>query len=715
MNEELNRGREVFKEEAYELLAKLESTLLKLEASPDNKEMIERAFRAMHTLKGSGSMFGFDAVANLTHEAETVYDLVRRGRLKVTKELVDLTFRVIDQIKVMIGRKEKRPSLDNVEVEDIIFSFKKFLSQAVIKNKQSSSSLSQRHEEIKKSISEGDMKVCEKENRVTYQIHFQPEPNVFLKGFNLILILNELSQLGRCTPVAHSDSIPDLDHIDPETCYTYWDILLSTATGINAIRDVFIFIEDNCQIDIHILDQRGILDSEEAHKHLSSILLERRELNEHDVETILSAIGNVNVSIDTKSSEFEQQRLAELRQTADANKGQQMEVSSIRVAAQKLDKLVNLVGELVTVQARLTQSVTIKDDPEMFLIAEEIERLTDELRDNTMNIRLVPIGTMFNSFRRLVRDLSNELVKEMEFITEGGETELDKNVIEKLHDPLVHIIRNSIDHGIERPEVRVENGKRRTGLLHLAAQYSGASVLIKVKDDGSGIDPEKIRKDAVAKGLIKEDALLTESEILSIIFSPGFSTSEKVTTVSGRGVGLDVVKRSIDKLRGTIEIDSRNGAGTTITLKIPLTLAIIEGLLLKVGNHQYIVPLSAVEECIELTRKDISDTHGRHLVNVRGKIVPYIRLREVFHIDGTLPEIEQVVITEANGKKVGLAVDHVIGEHQTVIKSLGRIYRDVDIASGATILGNGVVAIILNVPKIIEYTENEEIAVTRDI
>jgi two-component system chemotaxis sensor kinase CheA len=273
---------------------------------------------------------------------------------------------------------------------------------------------------------------------------------------------------------------------------------------------------------------------------------------------------------------------------------------------------------------------------------------------------------------------------------------------------LVHIIRNSIDHGIETPEIRIKRGKKRSGMLHLSAEYSGANVLIKIKDDGAGIDPEIIRKDAVEKGLIKEDAALSERDILSVIFLPGFSTSEKVTKVSGRGVGLDIVKRSIDALLGVVDIQSKKGSETTITMRIPLTLAIIEGLLLKVGNNQYIVPLSAVEECIELTREDTAAAHGRHMINVRGKIVPYISLREIFQTAGNSPEIEQIVIAELNGRRIGLVVDHVIGEHQTVIKSLGRVYRDIDLVSGATILGNGKVAIILNIPKIIEYMESEE-------
>ena len=708
MNEEPNRGREVFREEAYELLAELENSLLELEMAPDNKDMMERAFRAMHTLKGSSSMFGFDAIANLTHEAETVYDLVRKGKMKVAKELMDLTFRITDQIRTILGEKDDSGLKDNSAADDIIRSFQAFLSNAglgVSHPPAGSEIQAKRESPISLECSQKDSGTEVSGKKVTYRIHFRPYQDIFLKGFNPLPMLNEISKLGRCTLIAHADSIPDLEHIDPEMCYTCWDVILTTSEGINPIKDAFIFIEDNCELSITSLDKSGSFDSEEAHKQLRNIILEKGDLTEDIAKDLIAKRQIINTP---KSAVKEIHLTDNTQQETGSAKGNQLEVSSIRVAAHKLDKLVNLVGELVTVQARLSQSATFSDDPEMLLIAEEIERLTDELRDSTMNIRLVPIVTIFNRFRRLVRDLSNELGKEVEFITEGGETELDKNVIEKLNDPLIHIIRNSIDHGIEHPDIRMNNAKKRTGILHLAAEYSGASVLIRIRDDGAGLDLQKIRRDAVENGLIKEESQLTERDIFSIIFSPGFSTSEEVTKVSGRGVGLDVVKRSIDALRGTVDIDSKRGTGTTITLKIPLTLAIIEGLLLKVGNNQYIVPLSAVEECIELRRGDMTNAYERHMIQVRGKIIPYIRLREFFYTDGNPPDIEQIVITEVNGKRIGLAVDHVIGEHQTVIKSLGRFYRDIDLVSGATILGDGKVAIILNIPKIIEYTESEE-------
>jgi len=334
-----------------------------------------------------------------------------------------------------------------------------------------------------------------------------------------------------------------------------------------------------------------------------------------------------------------------------------------------------------------------------------VERLTGELRDTALNIRMLPIGSTFSKFKRLVRDLSQELGKEIEMETEGAETELDKTVIERLNDPLVHLIRNSIDHGIEMPDVRVAAGKPSRGTVHLGAVHSGDSVLISIRDDGAGLDRDKISAKAVERGLIAAHAELSDEEIYNLIFAPGFSTATKVTSVSGRGVGMDVVKKAIEDFRGSIVIASTRGAGSTITLKIPLTLAIIESLLVRIDNSYFVLPLSSVEECVELTREDIDNAHGRNLANVRGAIVPYIPLREQFGISGNRPEIEQIVITGIQGSKVGFVVDSVIGEHQTVIKTLGPMYRDVKGVSGATILGNGSVALILDMGVLYQAAE----------
>jgi two-component system chemotaxis sensor kinase CheA len=341
-------------------------------------------------------------------------------------------------------------------------------------------------------------------------------------------------------------------------------------------------------------------------------------------------------------------------------------------------------------------------------IAEEVERLTNELRDTALNIRMLPIGSTFSKFKRLVRDLSQELGKEIEMETFGGDTELDKTVIERLNDPLVHIIRNSIDHGVESPASRLAAGKPACGMVTLGAEHSGDSVLITIRDNGAGLDREAIRAKAVSQGLIAAGAELSDQEIFAQIFQPGFSMAAKVTNVSGRGVGMDVVKRGVEGLRGSIAIDSEKGVGTTITLKIPLTLAIIESLLVKIAGSHYVLPLAAVEECVELSRADVAAAHGRNLANVRGHLTPYISLREQFAIDGEPPDIEQIVIMTVHGQRTGFVVDFVVGEHQTVIKPLGRFYQDVKGVSGATVLGDGSVALILDAGVLAHTAERVE-------
>ncbi|MBS1192217.1 MAG: cheA34H, partial [Nitrospirae bacterium] len=340
-------------------------------------------------------------------------------------------------------------------------------------------------------------------------------------------------------------------------------------------------------------------------------------------------------------------------------------------------------------------------------IAEEVERLTAELRDNTMSIRMLPIGTIFTKFKRVVRDLSQNLGKSVELIMDGADTELDKSVIEKLHDPLVHLIRNCIDHGIEMPGERESLGKPRHGTIRLSAAHSGAHVLIRIEDDGAGINVEAIRRKGIEKGMISPDAELAEKDLFTLILAPGFSTAKEVSDVSGRGVGMDVVKQAIEALRGNLEIGSTRGTGTTITLKLPLTLAIIDGFLTKIGTDHFVFPLSLVDECVELSAA-LAKTGGRDLLNVRGEIVPFIRLRERFGISGDRPAIEQVVITKVENARVGFVVDHVVGGHQTVIKNLGRMYKGLEGLSGATILGDGSVALILDVPKLIQTVERED-------
>jgi two-component system chemotaxis sensor kinase CheA len=446
---------------------------------------------------------------------------------------------------------------------------------------------------------------------------------------------------------------------------------------IDAIRDVFIFVEDSCELS---LEPGGEVEP-----------APRETAPECEADRTARAL------------EEKRARLPGRR-----NYDRPENALSLRVPAAKLDQFVDLVGELVTVQARLSELSSRRDDAEVMAVSEEVERLTSALRESSMTIRMMPIRSTFEKFRRLVHDLARDLGKNVEMTIEGADTELDKTVIEQLGDPLMHLIRNSMDHGIEPAEARAACGKPPVASILLAARHSGASVLVTVTDDGRGIDADAVRHRAVERGLIPAGAELTENEIFALIFEPGFSTAKQVTDVSGRGVGMDVVRQRVESLRGAIEVRSKPGQGTSVTLRLPLTMAIIDGLLVGVGDTCFVLPLASTLECIELTRQDIARANGKHIANVRGELVPYIRLREHFRMQSRPPEIEQIMLVETGEGRFGFVVDQVLGNCQTVIKSLGRFYRQVQIVSGATILGNGSVALILDPERLIQDAVRDE-------
>jgi two-component system chemotaxis sensor kinase CheA len=503
-----------------------------------------------------------------------------------------------------------------------------------------------------------------------WRICFAPGPDMLRNGADPLLLLRELKQLGELQVTADLSAVPPLAELDPERCYLRWKIALTTAAPREAIADVFLFVEDECELLIEPLDP---LDPPGPAPR-----------------TVPDAAASTAPQPEEPSCNF----------------GRRMEdragASSIRVPTPKLDQFVDLVGELVTVQARLGEIAARAEDPDVVAVAEEIERLTSALRENSMSIRMLPIRGTFERFRRLVHDLARELGKEVELTLDGADTELDKTVIDQLNDPLMHLVRNSMDHGIEPPRARLAAGKPAAATICLSARYSGANVLIEVSDDGRGIDPAAVRERAVARGLIAADAPLTEEQVFSLILSPGFSTARTVTGVSGRGVGMDVVRQGVEALRGTIHVSSKPGIGTAVTLRLPLTLAIIDGLLVRVGHAFFVLPLANSLECVELTREDIANTNGRHVANVRGEVIPYIRLREHFNITAGRPEREQIMIAETEDGRCGFVVDEVLGDHQTVIKNLGRFYRHVQFISGATILGDGTVALILDPDRVIQ-------------
>jgi len=708
---------ETFLEEASELLADLEAALLELETAPEDHELIGRVFRAMHTIKGNAAMFGFEKVEAFTHDIETTFDLVREGKVGITKELVDLTLAARDIILSMLSGSSSDDAPEN-EMADILSGFRD-LSSVCLSKHSSLSQISAQPRENDILASSGFEKMSPETNNLkTCRIRFRPHPEILATGTNPVALINELRELGECTVVTNMESLPDLTDIDPEACYIQWDIILTTDKDLDAVRDVFIFVEGRCDLSIEIIDDERLFESDSDYKKLGEILVDRGDINSEELETVLldhKKVGQGLVESGLVNTGTVESALVEQEVVRDARKKRHLEqaVASIRVSSEKLDGLMNLVGELVTVQARLTRTAGEIEHPELRSIAEEVEQLTWSLRDDTFSIRMVPIGTMFNRIKRIVRELSSEMGKEINLVMEGSETELDKTVIEKLVDPLMHLIRNSMDHGIELPDERESADKDRAGELKLAASQEGPEVVIRIIDDGRGIDRESVREKALQKGLLDDKADITSAELYQLIFTPGFSTAKEVTSVSGRGVGLDVVKRSIEDLRGSVSLESVPGMGTVFTIRLPLTLAIIDGLQVIVGDEKYIVPLSMVEECVDLTQQDIARSGGRNYTSVRDEIVPYVIMRDWFSINGRIPEIQHVVIVNADGKRVGLVVDKVIGEHQTVIKSLGKVYQGVEGVSGATILGDGAVSLILDVSQVVQKVEEHETALAK--
>ena len=673
----VDRHIQAFIIEANELLTDLESSLLSLEEDTENSELIGKIFRALHTIKGSGGMFGFDEIAMFLHDIETVYDYVRNGEMPVTKELINLTLKAKDQIALMLEERDGEKRSDDEVGKEIISTFKSYVSQ--LKKEMPDESA---HIKVEHPVPADALK--------SYKISFQPDKEIFMSGTNPVKLIEELKTLGVLTYTVKTSGIPSLDKIQPELCYFGFTIILNSHSHIDDIKDVFIFVEDRCTLAIDVIDDTGNITNDNV-SILAGNLDGNKEINAETIKQIIK--------------EEKQAKAGKEPAKHAEDRVKDEHLTSLRVSAEKLDYLVNLVSELVIVQARLSQTVATLRNTELYTISEEVERLTWELRDSAMNIRMLPIGTTFSKFKRLVRDLSIELGKEVELTTEGAETELDKTVIERLNDPLVHIIRNSIDHGIEAPDVRQNNDKARTGNIKLSAEQAGGYVLVRIIDDGKGIDKEAVRGKAVSLGLIPPDVEMKDSELFSLIFHPGFSTAQKITNVSGRGVGMDVVRQAIESLRGNVEVDSKEGEGTTITLKLPLTLAIIDGLLVKIGDDHFILPLSIVEECIEITRSKLENLHGRNIIDVRGEIIPFIKLREKFDTEGEAPEIQQIVIADVKNQRLGFMVDNVVGQHQTVLKNLGKAFKEVEGISGATILGDGNVALIIDILKMAELEE----------
>jgi two-component system chemotaxis sensor kinase CheA len=675
---------ETFRQEAQELLEQLEATLLDLEHAPGNRDLIDSAFRALHTIKGSGAMFGFEQVAAFTHHVETAFDRVRKGEVASSVELIAVALAAKDHMRSLIEQPDRAADADSARIIDAL---RRIVERATAP------------------VSVGPAPVGPASvGPATWRIRIRLPADALACGTNPLLLLDELRGLGTCTVVASVADIPPLEALDPTRCHIGWDVVLSTAQPRSAIEQVFLFVLDDGAVEI------APIDANDDEKRLGEILIERGDVAPETLGAALAQqepIGKVLINAGVVSQDKLTAALAEqqhLRSEARGAKG----ADSIRVPAERLDELMDRVGELVIAQSRLKQVAAASHDVQVQLVAEEIERLAMELRDTTMGVRMVPIGSLFGRFRRLVHDLSRELGKKIELVTSGEETELDKTVIERLNDPLIHLIRNAIDHGLEAPDERSALGKSEQGRVTLTARHSGAEVLISVADNGRGLNRARIQARAEEQGLLAPGAKPTDTELFQVLFQPGFSTAREVTSLSGRGVGMDVVKRTIEALRGAIDVTTVLGQGATVTLRLPLTLAIIDGLLVRVGQGRYVIPLTAVEECVELSTETDARSRGRSFLDIRGDLVPFLRLRELFNATTPPDRYQKIVIVSSGDLRVGLVVDQVIGDHQTVIKSLSRLHADVATFSGATILGDGTVALILDVAHLVEFGQAHE-------
>jgi len=692
---------DVFRQEAAELLGQLETTLLDLEAAPDDKGLVDQAFRSLHTLKGSGAMFGWEALAAFTHHVESAFQMVRDGKLAASHDLVSLTLASLDHLQTLLERPHEA---DRVRGDALLAAYADLVAAAGHRPVGG----------ISPAASAGTARSAPvPDQQRVFRIRWRPARDMLACGGNPLLLLDELRALGPCTVTPLADTVPPLEEIDPTGGYLGWDVMLTTTAPRTAIDDVFIFVATDSELAIEEIPiDAGAVPS----PRLGEILIKRGDVAASDIEEELGhqqRLGTLLVQSGKVSGDRVASALGEQKHLREAAKARETSGAgnTIRVPAERLDSLMDQVGELVIAQARLTQVAAAEGTPLLKSIVEDIERLAGELRDTTMSVRMLPIGTLFSRFRRVVHDLSRDLGKPVDLTMAGEETELDKTVIECLNDPMIHLIRNAMDHGIGTPEQRQAQGKTGAGRLHLSAVHSGAQVLITIEDDGKGLDRVAIRAKAEERGLLQPGQEVTDTELFGCIFLPGFSTAAAVTNLSGRGVGMDVVKKAIDGLRGTIEVESKPGQGTAITLKLPLTLAIIDGLLVRMADERYIVPLSAVEECVELTRAEDERSDGRSFLNIRGDIVAFVRLRRLFGVAGDTPAIQKVVIVAIGESRIGLVVDQVLGQHQTVIKSLSRLHDGLEGFSGATILGDGTVALILDVPHLVKFARERETAV----
>lgn len=626
----------VFLEEASELLESLEQGLLKLQADPNNMDLINAAFRDLHTIKGSGAMFGFTELAAFIHKFESAFEKIRSGQIKVSASLIRVALRAADEIKGFLAGDAAMSPVRQAILAD--------LELAVSPDQDAA-------QPAGAPVSDDG-----------WRLDFRLASDALALGARPEALLDELRGLGASNLVADLSRIPPLDRIEAQSCLLGWSMDLPASASEDDIRSVFMFHEGNMELNL------------------------------------------VNLAAPAPEAPATPLPLAD---APGAGPQPTPQSATMRVPAERLDELMDQVGELVIAEARLSALANSSKDPSIMAAAEDIQRLSARMRDTTMSIRMVPISSIIGRFRRLVHDLSEGLGKTVDFVVTGADTELDKTVIERLGDPLVHIIRNAIDHGLETDEARAAAGKPDRGTIELSAEHLGAEVVISVKDNGRGLDRNKLRARAIDQGLLTPDATPSEAELFALILEPGFSTAAKVTELSGRGVGMDVVKRTVEGLRGRIVISSEPGHGTTFTLRLPLTLSIIEGLLVDVGGDHYIIPMAAVQEIVELPACDTADDTASSFLQIRDSLVPFLRLRTLLDCAEERNTLQNVIVVSASSMRVGLVVDRILGTNQTVVKQMSRLHAGVKSISGATILGDGSVALVLEVGNLVELARTD--------
>ncbi|MBI1398323.1 MAG: chemotaxis protein CheA [Betaproteobacteria bacterium] len=668
---EFDQARQTFFDESRDMLREIEDALLVLESGGGDAETLNGLFRAAHTIKGSAGLFGYEDVVAFTHEVETVLDRLRAGELAFGEELAGLMLACADHVSSLLAELESGNTGETADRDrgtGLVTRLRSLYATPEATTRAASPAV----EASSDAPASGPCR---------WRIDVRFGADVFRNGMDPLSFIRYLGTRGELVRVVtRLFDVPPADRFDAETCHLALDILVHTTASREELEKVFDFVRDDC-----------------------TLVLTRVTEGAPSVETT----GTGAVPTEGGTEPVVAPEVVNVAMTRQKEQRAE-EARFIRVQADKLDELISLVGELVIAGAGATLVARQIRHMGMLEATQSISDLVEEIRNSALQLRMVQIGDTFARFRRVVRDVSHDLGKEIELEIRGADTELDKSVVEKIADPLMHLVRNAMDHGIETGDERAAAGKPRAGHLRLNAYHDSGSIVIEVQDDGRGLDRARILRKAVERGIVPENTELPEDEVFGLIFMPGFSTAETVTNLSGRGVGMDVVKRNIESLRGTVHVASTPGAGTKMAIRLPLTLAIIDGFLVTVGRSSYVIPLDMVVECIELPA-DIP-AHAQHF-NLRGEVLPFLRMRDVFQVEDSVAGHESVVVVRNGTSRAGLVVDRLLGELQAVIKPLGRIFRDLQGIGGSTILGSGEVALILDVPALIaRATRNSTLA-----